>query len=126
MKQMIKGRGGAFLREKILFNYADAVFIVADQSKMVDRLCTNHPLPVEVTIDASTYVAQALVSLGATSVSLRLAEGKDGPVITENRNVILDTRWNDLSRAKNNEIVGLPGVVETGFFHRTDVEILSE
>ena len=94
-RRLIKGRGGAMFKEKLLINSSPKTFILADSSKMVHRLGENFPVPVEVFPHALTYVANALQhDLNPRDIRLRMAEGKDGPLITENGNIILDV-WFD-------------------------------
>ena len=124
-KQLIKGRGGAMFKEKLLINSSPKTFILADKSKMVKRLGENFPVPVEVFPHALTYVAGALQSeLCPRSIRLRMAEGKDGPLITENGNLILDVWFDHILEGTERAIKQITGVIESGLFMGYDVEIL--
>ena len=83
---MIKGRGGAMFKEKLLISSSPQTFIIADPSKMVSKLGSRFPVPVEIFPDALIHADQALRSLSPVDIKLRMAQGKDGPIITENGN----------------------------------------
>ncbi len=82
---LIKGRGGAMYKEKLNIASSPVTYILADSTKMVKNICDKFPIPIEVIPDAINFVRQALLDMGAESVNLRLAKGKDGPVVTEER-----------------------------------------
>ncbi|MDR3140535.1 MAG: ribose 5-phosphate isomerase A [Tannerellaceae bacterium] len=122
---LIKGRGGAMFKEKLLINSSPKTYIIADSSKMVSRLGSNFPVPIEVFPQALTYVGQALNELSPREINLRMAEGKDGPVITENRNLILDAWFDEIPRTMENAIKSITGVIESGLFMGYDIEVLN-
>lgn len=114
--QMTKGGGGALLREKVVASISRREVIVAGEEKVVTRLGTTFPLPVEVVAFARTTVERALVRLGAAPV-LRQREGK--PYVTDNGNWILDCRFeNGIAdpRALELALARVPGLVESGLF----------
>ena len=114
---MIKGMGGALAREKIVASASDCEVIVADETKLVNKLGTNHPVPVEVLPSAAMVAMSKIRELGGKSV-LREGTGKVGPVVTDNGNFILDVsikRVDDL-RKLDMDLKLIPGVVETGLF----------
>lgn len=113
---LIKGLGGALLREKIVTIAASWFIVVADDSKKVSRLGTQAPVPVEVIPFAHRSVQDYLSSLGARPV-LRLHNGQ--PFITDEGNIILDCHFQggiddpvQLAQA----IKQRPGIVEHGLF----------
>ncbi|QBD81835.1 ribose-5-phosphate isomerase RpiA [Ktedonosporobacter rubrisoli] len=114
--QLIKGGGGALLREKIVATASRRFVVIADESKLVERLGLHFPVPVEVIPFAATPVRRQLEALGA-SVQLRQHEGK--VFISENHNLIFDCSFpQGISNpaeldAHMQQIVG---VVETGLF----------
>jgi ribose 5-phosphate isomerase A len=112
---LVKGGGAAHAREKIVDAAADRLLVVADPTKAADRL--DHPVPVEVLPDARTTVADAVRTLGATP-TLRAAERKDGPVVTDNGNLVLDCDFGDIDNPAElaADLAGLPGAVEHGLF----------
>ena len=95
---LIKGLGGALLREKLVAAATTRLAIVVDESKLVDRLAADfRPLPVEVVAFAWQTTARRLESLGA-EVTLRL--GADGqPFVTDQGNLTLDCRFGAAPRA---------------------------
>lgn len=122
---LIKGGGGALLREKILAHNSDAVIIMCDSSKEKPRL-GGFPLPVEVIPFASGSIASTLKDMGLDA-SLRM-EGETA-YKTDEGNYILDmdiTGVEDLG-AFNHKLIHLPGVVETGLFlGMTDILIMGK
>jgi ribose 5-phosphate isomerase A len=113
---LIKGRGGAMYKEKLNIVASPVTYILVDNSKMVEHICDKFPIPVEVTPEAINIVRQELISLGAQTVTLRLAKGKDGPVITECGNVILDAVFHNVDETFEHKLKNIVGVVETGLF----------
>jgi ribose 5-phosphate isomerase A len=122
--QLIKGGGGALLREKVLAFNTEVNLIIVDSSKEVQRLGA-FPLPVEVVPFALSTVVEALED-GGLHPELR---EKDGDAfITENGNYIVDmdiTSISNLMRLED-ELKHIPGVVETGLFlDTTDIIIVA-
>jgi ribose 5-phosphate isomerase A len=112
---LIKGLGGALLREKIVAAASRRLIIVADHSKRVSRLGTKAPVPVEVIPFAQRPVTSFLESLGARVVR-READGQ--PFITDEGNMILDSYFAELADTDHlaQMIRYQPGVVEHGLF----------
>jgi ribose 5-phosphate isomerase A len=115
--RLIKGGGAAMLREKIAAYNSKLFVIVADESKLVQHLGTVFPLPVEIIEEARVSVTIWLEKLGASCI-IREGIKKDGPVITDNGNMILDCRWKEPvdTAALEDEINRIPGILENGFF----------
>ena len=122
--RLLKGRGGALYREKLLWRAARQMYLAVDPSKFVERLGTRFPVPVEVQRDGVELVARELTALGATEVVMRVAGGKDGPVFTESGNLLLDARFPEIATGLAAEIKGVPGVIETGLFEGFAFETL--
>jgi len=112
---MIKGRGGALTREKILARAARRVVIVVDRTKLVRRLGERVPVPVEVLPFSFRFTSRLIERMGGTP-ELRM-KGKK-PYVTDNGNYILDVRFGRLSspRLMEKKLNELPGVVENGIF----------
>ena len=123
-RNLIKGRGGALFKEKLLIKSSDRIFIVVDDSKFVSRLGSKFPVPVEVFPTAMVYVENQLKELGASKIILRMAKGKDGPILTENGNFILDTWFGEIGESLEKEIKNITGVIESGLFIGYDIEVL--
>lgn len=122
---LIKGRGGALFLEKLVLSCSPRAVILVDRSKLVDRLGCRFPVPVEVHPLALRAVAERLLGLGATEAVLRPAQGgKDGPVVTEHGNLLLDARFPDIGPGLEHAIKAIPGVIESGLFWGYDVEVL--
>ena len=113
---MIKGGGGALLREKILISAAKKVVIVADATKFVQSF--SRPVPMEVHPMARSVVWQKLVQMGGQPVLRTLDKGY--PFVTENGNLILDTSFRSITDAKKMEVElkTIAGVLEAGLFTR--------
>jgi ribose 5-phosphate isomerase A len=123
-RNLIKGRGGAMFMEKVLMHSSPRNFILVDPSKLVTKLGEKFPIPVEVLPIALRLVEFELKAIGAVEIVMRLAVGKDGPVITENGNLILDVRFAEIHETLEREIKAVPGVIESGLFWGRDVEIV--
>jgi ribose 5-phosphate isomerase A len=123
--RLIKGRGGAMFREKLVMASQAETLILVDHSKRVERLGERFPVPVEAHPSALHLAEERLRALGAGDVTLRPAGGKDGPVITENGNLILDARFDDIPDSLEADIAAIPGVVESGLFIGYAVEIVT-
>lgn len=123
-KSLIKGRGGAMFKEKLLISSSPVNYIIVDESKLVKKLGTNFPVPIEVFPAALLHVEAELEKLGVNELILRPAKGKDGPVITENGNLIVDARFPDIGDDLELKIKAITGVIESGLFINYNVEIL--
>ena len=123
-KSLIKGRGGAMFKEKLLLSCSPINYIIVDESKLVKKLGSKFPVPIEVFPAALLYVEEQLRSLGATELAIRPAKGKDGPIITENGNLILDARFDTISDDMEFKIKAITGVIESGLFIGYNVEVL--
>jgi ribose 5-phosphate isomerase A len=114
-EDLLKGGGAAHAREKIVDAAADRLLVVVDPTKETDTLAV--PVPVEVLPAARTTVAAGVREAGGDPV-LRTAERKDGPVVTDNGNLVLDCDFGtvDTPADRARALATLPGVVEHGLF----------
>ena len=114
---LTKGGGGALLNEKVVARAASRYVIVVDESKLVARLGERVALPLEVVPFALAPVRAALERRGYRP-AVRMAERKQGPVVTDNGNLLIDA-WPpaelDPVRAERG-LAAIPGVVENGLF----------
>jgi ribose 5-phosphate isomerase A len=113
--RLIKGGGGAALREKIVASATKQLVIVADASKQVQRL-GKFPLPVEVIKFAQTLVAKRITALGA---EVKVRTNPDGtPYVSDENNHILDCSFGEMRDPDGlaRTLSEMPGVVEHGFF----------
>lgn len=115
--RLIKGRGAAQTREKCVADAARSFIVVVDESKMTKVL--NAPVPIEVIPFAATPVLNRLQEMGGVA-TIREGVQKDGPVITDNGNFVIDCRFKKISSPEKLEmqLTGIPGVVESGIFAR--------
>lgn len=112
---LVKGLGGALLREKIVACASRRLYIIVDETKLVARLGALTPLPVEIARFGWEAGIERLAALGCVP-SLRLAEG--APFVTENGNYICDCVFTAIDDAAGLEarLAGIAGVVESGLF----------
>jgi len=113
---LIKGLGGALLREKIVAAASDRLVIVVDQEKLVEQLGEHTPVPVEVTPFGWQATAVSLARLGCAP-ERRYTVGEQ-PYVTDGGNFILDCRFGALAdpRAVEKSIALTVGTVESGLF----------
>lgn len=115
-KFVIKGGGGALLRENILFSLAKKVVVMADKTKFVKNF--TRTVPVEVHSLARTSVTNTITKLGGKAQIRSLDRGY--PFFTENGNIILDCDFGTIKNPKvlTQKIKQIPGVLESGIFLR--------
>lgn len=115
-RNMIKGGGGALLREKILTEIAEKVIIIADETKFVKKL--NRSVPIEVHPFARNIASKQIQNSGGKPILRTIERGY--PFVTENGNIILDCEFGEISNPKElaQKIIQIPGVIEVGIFTR--------
>ena len=113
-KYVIKGGGGALLRENILFSLAKKVVVMADKTKFVKNF--TRTVPVEIHPLARNSVILSMKKLGGTAQLRSLDRGY--PFFTENGNIILDCDFGTIKNPKvlTQKIKGTTGVLESGIF----------
>ena len=111
----IKGGGGAHAHEKVVDAAADRFVAVVDPSKVVATL--SQPVPVEVLPDAHAAVERSVAELGGEP-TLRRATAKNGPVVTDNGNLLLDCAFGPIDDPAGlaRALSAVPGAVEHGLF----------
>ncbi len=116
----IKGGGAAHTREKIVAQSAKKFVVVVDESKVAEVL--NHPIPLEVLPFARKLVVKQVAELGGKAV-MRMGVNKDGPVISDNGNFILDADFGEIADpvSLDKELSQCTGIVEHGIFTKVDV-----
>ncbi|MDI6916733.1 MAG: ribose-5-phosphate isomerase RpiA [Thermoplasmatales archaeon] len=112
---LIKGMGGALLREKIVASASKKEIIAADSSKLVGILGAKSPLPVEVARFGWSSTAKKISELGCKT---ELRKKDEEIFITDNGNYILNCKFNKIDKPGEMEqkINNIPGVVENGLF----------
>jgi len=115
---MIKGRGAALAREKVVACMALRRVYVVSYDKLVEKLCSTKPIPVEVLPFAYKYVMRRLAELGGEAELRGAGRFKDGPLVTDNGNFVIDVRFKPLDDPEELELMikRIPGVVEVGLF----------
>lgn len=124
--RLIKGRGAAHTREKVVAHRADRFAVLVDPTKWVDQLGTRFPVPVEVLPMAVTPVMQTIEELG-TRPELRSGDAKDGPVVTDQGFWVVDVHFPDGIEAPaelNRTLHTLPGVLDHGLFLDVTTDVL--
>jgi ribose 5-phosphate isomerase A len=113
---LIKGLGGALLREKLVAQNSSKLVIIVDATKVVTTLGTKGPLPVEVTVFGHDASRRFLQSLDCVPTLRMTGEGR--PYLTDNGNYIYDCKFSAIGDAvKLNDVLGArAGIVESGLF----------
>jgi len=114
---LIKGGGGALLREKIVDSAARKLAVVVDETKLSKHLGGKQQVPLEVLPFAHKSIQIQVTRMGGRA-KLREGAGKIGPVVTDNGNFLLDA---DFGRIENparlqRRLKAIPGLIETGLF----------
>jgi ribose 5-phosphate isomerase A len=114
---LIKGGGAAQTREKIIAALADELIVVVDETKLVQKLGSKMPVPVEVLPFAVAPVTRTIERLGGEPI-LRMGVKKAGPVVTDQGNLILDVRFAEIRDPAGMEraLKMIPGTLENGLF----------
>ena len=114
---LIKGRGGALLREKVLAHASQSFLVIADASKRVERL-GKIGLPVEVVQFALPWVTDQIEQLGGAAVLLMDRTAPDRPAVSDQQNYILDCKFPQIADPHDlaARLEKIPGVVAHGLF----------
>jgi ribose 5-phosphate isomerase A len=125
--RMVKGRGGAMTRERIVARAAAKRVYLIDESKLIPRLGTRMPLPIEVLEFALASTFERIKQLGLLDAALRLAD-KGAPYHTDNDALVIDARIpanidiDTLAR----ELDATPGIIDHGLFLTEADEVIVE
>lgn len=116
----LKSGGGIHTQEKLLASMAKQFILVGDDSKLVSHFDIKYPLVIELLPQAVAFVPYKIEQLfDAVTTFMRMNDKKDGPVITENGNYLLDVyfeQWPQLSQI-NPLLKTVAGIVETSLFY---------
>ena len=115
--RLIKGGGGALLREKVLETASRYLLVIADSSKLVPRL-GKFPLPLEVVPFALPWVLDAVEKLGGAPVLRMAKDNPAAPVYSDQRNLLVDCHFGQIMDAEQlaAQLKTIPGIVEHGLF----------
>jgi len=125
---LLKGRGYDLVMEKLLAKAAKQFIVVADKSKLVDRIGTHYPIPIEVMPFAWQTAKRSIEAIGGVG-DLRPNAAKDGLCITSHGSLVLDMRFDASldAHALNALLNNVPGVVEHGIFaHLADTILIAD
>jgi ribose 5-phosphate isomerase A len=114
---LIKGGGGAHLREKVVAAAADYFLVIADSSKLVKQLGT-FPVPLEVVPFAMPWVMDRIALLGSNAVLRMDPESRERPYLTDQQNYIMDCHFQAIEQPAQlaSQLEKIPGIVEHGLF----------
>ncbi|WP_022826157.1 ribose-5-phosphate isomerase RpiA [Hymenobacter norwichensis] len=114
---LIKGGGGALLREKIIATASDYMLVVADSSKAVAQL-GKFPLPLEVVPFALPWVLDAVAALGGNPVVRMDRQDPSKQVLSDQKNQLVDCHFGQLNDVQKlaSQLITIPGIVEHGLF----------
>jgi ribose 5-phosphate isomerase A len=114
--QLTKGLGGALLRERVVAHEAERFIVLVTPEKLVEKLGSRTPIPIEVVPFAVPTVTRHFKALGGKAVPRKKADGY--PYFTDNQNWILDTDFGPIADpvALDAAVRKVPGVVDTGIF----------
>ncbi len=120
---VIKGMGGALAREKLLMALASSVILAGTEDKLSEKL--SIPVPIEVLTFAAPVIPLLLQSRGWRAAA-KTSEGKAGPVITDNGNVLMLVELGEIADPARIEVElkSMRGVVEVGICPRTNFTVL--
>ena len=114
---LLKGRGQDLVREKLLASAASEFYVMVDESKLVDHIGQNFPIPVEVMPEAWKLVLAQLKQRGGNG-ELRLNAAGDNVAVSAHGSLVLDMRFQDLDSLELTMILEtIPGIVEHGIFN---------
>lgn len=113
---LIKGGGAALTREKIVDSSARKFVVIIDESKLVKKLGEKCPVPIEVIPMAWRKVIKKIEAIGGKAKLRDGGDRKDGPIITDNGNFIIDAKFDSIEKDLEVKLKMTPGVVEVGLF----------
>lgn len=117
----LKSGGGIHATEKILASMADEFILLGDTSKFSEKLSTKYPLVIEVLPAALQIVIKTLKDdFSPASLNLRMSSQKDGALISDNGNLLVDIYFNELPALSelNTRVKMIPGIIEHSLFYR--------
>lgn len=120
-----KGGGGVFTKEKIIGAMAKEYVLLIDEQKYTKELTCKYPISLEIVKDSMGYVSKSVKKLGGTPI-VRIANNKDGYLITDDGNFILDVKFEVMNDIKqlNDKLSCIVGVVETSLFTNEVTKLL--
>lgn len=122
---LIKGRGAAHTREKVIASESARFVVLIDPSKRVEQLGTTMPVPVEIVPMAAAPVLRMLEAEGAAP-EIRMGQRKDGPVVTDQGLWVLDAHFEGIADPHeiDRALLRQPGVLDHGLFLALATDVL--
>lgn len=122
----LKSGGAIHTKEKIIASMADEYILLVDESKVYEKLPFHLPIALEVLPDALSYVMNCLSQLGAM-VKVRQTNQKDGGIISDNGNYIIDALFNNVKDIQqlNSQLSSICGIVETSLFYHIATKVIA-
>lgn len=113
---LIKGRGAAMFREKVIDFMAKTFIVLGDESKLVINLAEK-PVPIEI-VPFALNPAMIKLKKITKEIHIRMGKNKDGPVITDNGNFVIDAVFESIDNPQElcQKINNIPGILENGIF----------
>ena len=121
---LIKGMGAALYKEKMNMKNSDENYILVDNSKFVERLGENHPVPIECEKEKVEKVKKEVEKLGANNIEIRKSNTNEGYLITDNGNYILHAWFEKIEASLEEKLVQIDGVLESGLFIGYDIIVI--
>lgn len=120
---LLKGRGSDLVREKLLANASDQFLVLVDNSKLVERIGQNYPIPIEVAPFSWEIVLASLIKMGGKG---GLRPNGDSLAVTSHGSLVLDMTFDPSidSQALNDMLNSVPGIVEHGIFEQLASTVL--
>lgn len=120
---LIKGMGAALYKEKLNIKASRENYILVDNSKFVERLGQNHPVPIECDKEKIEDIKEKVKALGAIKLEIKKSNIGEGPLITDNGNIILHAWFDNIEASLEEDINKIDGVLENGLFIGYDIII---
>lgn len=121
---LIKGMGAALYREKLNIKSSIENYILVDNTKFVERLGENHPVPIECDKEKIEEIKQKVKALGAVKLEIKKSNFGEGPLITDNGNILLYAWFDKIGVTLEEDINKIDGVLENGLFIGYDIIIV--
>lgn len=120
-----KGWGGVVTKEKIVGSLANDYILLTDEKRLTKKLSCENPVSLEVVKDSLGYVSKIVKNLGGIPV-VRTCNNKDGYLITDDGNLLLDIKFESVEDFKklNDELKSITGVIETSIFTKEVTKII--
>ena len=121
---LIKGMGAALYKEKLNIKEAKENYILVDSSKFVERLGEKHPVPIECKQEKIEEIKERVKELGAVKLEIKKSNVGEGPLITDNGNILLYAWFDKIEASLEDDINKIDGVLENGLFIGYDIIIV--